>query len=92
MQHLARTDHGDHHESSSGPDLDPDSNKRTGPNYNKHSRFFNKGENAKGSVQVNIFALWKERKKRQIFLRRHKSTGKFQNLSTDKKKKRFQFQ
>ncbi|XP_040995611.1 uncharacterized protein LOC121241829 [Juglans microcarpa x Juglans regia] len=46
--HLAGTDHGDHHESSSGPDLDPGPNKRTGHNnYNKHSRFFSKGENAK---------------------------------------------
>lgn len=59
MQHLAGTDHGDHHDSSSGPDLDPDPNKRTGlNNYNKHSRFFSKGENAKGIVQVlHIFAI-----------------------------------
>ncbi|KAB1220233.1 hypothetical protein CJ030_MR3G017057 [Morella rubra] len=47
--HLAGPEHGDHRESSSGPDLDPDSNKPAAhiTTTNKHSRFLRKGDKVK---------------------------------------------
>ena len=60
MQHLAGPEHGDHRESSSGPDPDSDPNKPTvycNNSNSKHSRFSRKGDKPKGDLPFYFFAL-----------------------------------
>jgi hypothetical protein len=69
MQHLAGPEHGDHRESSSGPDPDSDPNKPT-VHYNnsisKHSRFSRNGDKPKGALRFHVFALSTKKKHRKL--------------------------